>query len=193
MWPYWPLFLVNQQVKPLCIHGQIHNFREYLLDGILFIDEAYSLSKGKGDFGQEAIDILVKRMEDYRDRLVVIVAGYEAEMATFIKSNPGLRSRFNTYIKFENFNSIELLKIFKNLCKKYDYTVDSNTEIKLKKLFDIETKEDRKDFGNGRFVRNLFEKALRNQALRLSQSRDKLSRADLMSILASDVIIKENK
>jgi len=164
------------------------------LDGVLFIDEAYSLSKdSKGDFGQEAIDTLVKRMEDDRDRLVVIVAGYKAEMATFIDSNPGLRSRFNTYINFENFNSTELFKIFKNLCEKNDYTVDNNTEEKLKKLFAIETKEEREDFGNGRFVRNLFEKVLRNQAMRLSQSKGNLSRESLMSILDSDIIFKENQ
>ena len=155
------------------------------LDGVLFIDEAYSLSKGsKGDFGQEAIDTLVKRMEDDRDRLVVIVAGYEAEMDTFIESNPGLRSRFNTYINFENFNSSELLKIFQSLCEKNDYTLDSDTEEKLTKLFEIETKEERDDFGNGRFVRNLFEKVLRNQAMRLSQSKSELSRENLMSILS---------
>ena len=163
------------------------------LNGVLFIDEAYSLNKSsENDFGQEAIDTLVKRMEDDRDRLVVIVAGYSEEMGKFIASNPGLRSRFNNTIHFENFKPKELLEIFKGLCKKNDYTLDSSTDQKLIQLFMHETKKNRTDFGNGRFVRNLFENVLRNQAMRLNTAKQTLSREDLMLLLPADVIQPEH-
>lgn len=159
------------------------------LDGVLFIDEAYSLSKdSENDFGQEAIDTLVKRMEDDRDRLVVIVAGYKEEMDSFIKSNPGLRSRFNTYVQFDNFKADELLEIFQALCIKNDYSLNNESNQRLLNLFENETKSYREDFGNGRFVRNLFEKVLRNQAMRLNVAKDELSREDLMLIKAADII-----
>lgn len=159
------------------------------LDGVLFIDEAYSLSKdSENDFGQEAIDTLVKRMEDDRGRLIVIVAGYGEEMNTFIESNPGLRSRFNTNVHFENFTAPELLEIFQGMCNKNDYTVGKKSQEKLLSIFEIETKDNRDDFGNGRYIRNLFEKVLRNQAMRLNSSKKELSRKDLMQINPADII-----
>ncbi len=160
------------------------------LDGILFIDEAYSLHKGDGkDFGKEAIDTLVKRMEDHRDRLVVIVAGYVDEMEAFIKSNPGLRSRFNTYIDFPNYTPADLSKIFNNLCEVNDYQLGKGVEEKLMKIFDRESKNAGREFGNGRFVRNLFEKILRNQALRLSKFEKDLNKEDLITLQHQDVLI----
>lgn len=158
------------------------------LDGVLFIDEAYSLNKNsENDFGQEAIDTLVKRMEDDRDRLVVIVAGYGAEMDRFIQSNPGLKSRFSTKINFDNFKVDELLEIFKTLCNKNEYILEVDAEQRLIALFKDETKAEREDFGNGRFVRNLFERVLRNQAMRLSHSKDELTRVALMHIQSHDI------
>jgi len=159
------------------------------LDGILFIDEAYSLYKQtENDFGKEAIDTLVKRLEDDRGCLVVIVAGYKREMDDFINSNPGLRSRFNTYINFDDFNGQELMAIFKRLCKNGDYVLELKAETKLLKLFEKEIKKNSDDFGNGRFVRNLFEKILRNQAMRLQSFDSDISKKDLMALFPQDII-----
>jgi len=162
------------------------------LDGILFIDEAYSLNKGsENDFGQEAIDTLVKRMEDDRDRFVLIVAGYEQEMEGFINANPGLRSRFNTFIKFANYDASELLAIFEILCKSNDYTIDKSTREKLERVFKKKIEELTTGFGNGRFVRNLFEQILRNQAFRLSIISRDLSKNDLMEIKPVDIVVDD--
>lgn len=140
------------------------------LDGVLFIDEAYSLAKDGDSFGQEAIDTLLKRMEDDRDRLVVIVAGYTNEMKTFIDSNPGLKSRFNRYIEFEDYSAEEMLTIFKNLVAKQKYTLSEESEKVLLGIFkDVKESEDN-SFGNARGVRNLFEKTLVNQANRIAKN-----------------------
>ena len=139
------------------------------LDGVLFIDEAYSLVQGaKEDFGQEAISTLLKRMEDDRNRIIVILAGYGAEMKTFIDSNPGLQSRFNRYIHFSDYTAKELEKIFLLSAKKNQYTLDDDALVALEDtmVYAIEHKD--KNFGNARFVRNLFEKSIQNQATRLS-------------------------
>jgi stage V sporulation protein K len=159
------------------------------LDGILFIDEAYSLASGdESDFGQEAIDTLVKRMEDHRDRLIVIVAGYPDEMKQFIKSNPGLDSRFNLFIDFKNYSPKELLAIFQIFCEKNEYTTTPESDEKLLAGFAQAIKLQPFDFGNGRFIRNLFEQALRNQALRLSSHHTTLTREILIQIEAADII-----
>ncbi|MGJ8640465.1 MAG: AAA family ATPase [Opitutaceae bacterium] len=161
------------------------------LDGILFIDEAYSLASGdESDFGQEAIDTLVKRMEDHRDRLIVIVAGYPDEMKAFIKSNPGLDSRFNLSIDFKNYDPTELLAIFKIFCDNNEYTTNPESEAKLLEGFAQAIEHQPLDFGNGRFIRNLFEQALRNQALRLSSHHTTLTREALMQIQAADIIFE---
>ena len=140
------------------------------LDGVLFIDEAYALAKDGDSFGQEAIDTLLKRMEDNRDRLVVIVAGYTNEMKTFIDSNPGLKSRFNRYIEFEDYSAEEMLTIFKNLATQQKHTISEDCEKTLLNIFkDVKECEDN-SFGNARGVRNLFEKALINQANRLARN-----------------------
>jgi AAA+ superfamily predicted ATPase len=140
------------------------------LDGVLFIDEAYALvppETGK-DFGQEAIDTLLKRMEDYRDRLVVIVAGYTDEMSVFIEANPGLKSRFNRYFYFDHFKPEELLAIFESMGKKNHFTLTPEArDVLLKRLEALYVKRDR-TFGNGRTVRNLFEKTIEKQANRLA-------------------------
>lgn len=139
------------------------------LDGVLFIDEAYSLvSGGKEDFGKEAIATLIKRMEDDRDRLVVILAGYEEEMEQFIESNPGLRSRFNRYIHFEDYTADELLLIYKSFLEKYDYTIGHDAGQALHRHLENCVSDVKKDFGNARYVRNLFEKTIEAQAVRLA-------------------------
>ena len=135
---------------------------ESALDGVLFIDEAYTLKPidSGNDFGQEAIDMLLKRMEDYRDRLVVIVAGYGGEMTRFIESNPGLKSRFNRYFHFEDYTPQELLLIFNSFCQKHSYRLtEEGREVLLHQLQDLYHQRD-KSFGNGRLVQ--FEAPPRN-------------------------------
>ena len=140
------------------------------LDGVLFIDEAYALSPtdGGSDFGQEAIDVLLKRMEDYRDRLVVIVAGYTDEMSNFIESNPGLKSRFNRYFYFSDYTPEELTAIFNKLCSKSHFTLTPEALTQLQTLFERLYLNRDRTFGNARLVRNLFEKTIERQANRLA-------------------------
>ncbi|MCR5233160.1 MAG: AAA family ATPase [Lachnospiraceae bacterium] len=141
---------------------------ESALDGILFIDEAYTLvSDREGDYGQEAIDTLLKMMEDNRDRLVVIVAGYPDLMEKFISSNPGLRSRFNRYIRFEDYKDDELFEIFLGRCREQDYVVDKSVYKVLKDHIAGLRKEEGENFGNARSVRNYFEQVISNQANRI--------------------------
>ena len=141
------------------------------LDGVLFIDEAYALvpeGGGGQDYGQEAISTLLKRMEDYRDRLVVIIAGYKDEMQRFIDSNPGLQSRFNRYIDFPDYTGGELTDIFKMYMKKNQYTMSKETEAYLKERFNYAVAHKDRNFGNARYARNVFEKSIQAQANRLA-------------------------
>lgn len=142
------------------------------LDGVLFIDEAYSLSEDRDSFGKEAIATLLKRMEDNRDRLVVILAGYTDEMRKFISTNPGLESRFNRYIEFPDYSEEELLKIFMKQIERFEYVIDNDSlEIVKNTIHENFISRDRQ-FGNARFVRNLFERILANQANRLASGSD---------------------
>ena len=127
------------------------------IGGVLFIDEAYSLTSGTmNDFGGEAIEILLKRMEDYRDQLVVIVAGYPEEMEVFIQSNPGLQSRFNRYYEFNHYGVVELLEIFKLHAVKADFVLTQNAEDKLLEILERVHEKRHRSFGNARTMRNLF-------------------------------------
>jgi Holliday junction resolvasome RuvABC ATP-dependent DNA helicase subunit len=138
------------------------------LHGVLFIDEAYSLTKGnKQDFGNEAIEILLKKMEDHRKELVVIVAGYPKEMKEFIASNPGLQSRFNRYFTFDHYKPSELLGIFELFCKKNDFELTEDAQEKLHFIFDKFYEKKNAHFGNARVARNLFEKIIEYQANRI--------------------------
>ncbi|MFN5786126.1 MAG: AAA family ATPase [Flavobacteriia bacterium] len=158
------------------------------LNGILFIDEAYTLSPsdGQDSFGQEAIDTLLKRMEDNRDSLVVIVAGYEEEMQRFIESNPGFKSRFNKYISFDDYKPEELKEIFLSIVKKNKYKASDELVQKIHSRFSELYNSRTKSFGNGRVVRNLFEKIVENQSNRLASVETALTEDDLQTLLAED-------
>jgi hypothetical protein len=141
---------------------------ESALGGILFIDEAYALNVGIGqDYGQEAIEILLKLMEDNRDNLIVVVAGYTDKMNAFLSSNPGLRSRFNKYLSFEDYSPAQLVEIFDLFCKKAGYRIFQPIKENLLRLLSVlyETRDEA--FGNARLARNLFEMTISNQANRL--------------------------
>ncbi len=146
--------------------------------GVLFIDEAYSLSDGSGtqDYGAEAISTLLKRMEDFRSDLVVIVAGYPEPIQLFIQSNPGLRSRFTRYFDFKDFTTIELVQIFKNYCLSHDFKLNEDAEEKLSDMLSLLTDKKHNDFGNARDVRTLFEKCVQLQANRLVKLKSKKER-----------------
>lgn len=142
------------------------------LNGILFIDEAYSLvGENKDDFGKEAVATLIKRMEDDRDKLVLILAGYPNEMKNFIDTNPGFQSRFNRYINFPDYSPEDLFKIFKSICDKLDYKITKEASTKLKNKFATAYANRDKSFGNGRFVRNVFEKSIEKQANRIAKEK----------------------
>ncbi len=159
---------------------------EAALGGVLFIDEAYALNgRAENDFGQEAIDTLLKAMEDHRDDLVVIVAGYDGLMDDFVHSNPGLESRFNRFLHFEDYTPEELLSIFDIQCKKGCYEPEEETR-RLVREFIAEENADSISFGNARGVRNIFERLLVNQANRLA-GMETVSRDDLMKISPRDV------
>lgn len=158
------------------------------LDGVLFIDEAYTLANGgTNDYGPEAIATLLKRMEDDRNRLVVILAGYNKEIETFINSNPGLRSRFNRYIHFEDYTASELYEIFCLQVKKGEYTLTEGASQYLQERLTAIVADKPKDFGNARYVRNLFEKTVETQANRLA-SKTTLTKEDLIQITTDDIM-----
>ena len=157
------------------------------LDGVLFIDEAYSLiGGGESDYGKEAIATLLKRMEDNRDRLIVILAGYTKNMKDFIDSNPGLQSRFNRYIEFPDYSADELLQIFEANMKKYEYHFGEGAKEHLQQYFANEVANKDANFGNGRLVRNVFEKTLERQANRLAKEND-LSEERLSELIIEDL------
>lgn len=161
------------------------------LGGILFIDEAYSLSSGGGqDFGREAIETLLKMMEDHRHELVVVVAGYTAKMDEFLSSNPGLRSRFNKFIHFDDFTKEQLGEIFKSFCKKSDFKLTQVAEEKLASVFDVLTVVRDETFGNARLARNLFEMTVSKQANRIVSlaeiNEETLRTIDVADIPAAD-------
>ncbi len=159
------------------------------MGGVLFIDEAYTLNKGGNDFGQEAIDTLLKEMEDHRDELVVIVAGYDELMEGFISSNPGLNSRFSRKFHFTDYNGTQLYNIFSNMCRKQAYVLTEEARTILKKYFnDFYEKRDA-NFGNARDVRNFFDAVVQRQATRLAPIIDKASEEQLRTILPADLPI----
>jgi len=156
------------------------------LDGILFIDEAYSLAKPGEDFGAEAIETLLKRMEDDRDRLIVIVAGYPEQMRRFIASNPGLQSRFTRYIEFPDYTPGELCRIFSLMCRKNGLVLSPALKEKVLHHFHLLWRQRGPNFGNARLVRNCFEQVITAQANRLA-SRPHLDAQTLSLLEAEDL------
>jgi type VII secretion ATPase EccA len=157
------------------------------LDGVLFIDEAYALARGdtRQDFGPEAIETLLKRMEDHRHRLVVIVAGYPALMRHFLESNPGLQSRFSREISFPDYSGDELVAITEKFASENEYRLDESATATLRAILDNAMRGER--FGNARFARTLFEQSLTAHALRLAERLDEVGPDELSTLTAADV------
>lgn len=157
------------------------------LNGVLFIDEAYSIVGDKDDsFGKEAVSTLIKRMEDDRKNLIVILAGYTAQMNTFIETNPGFKSRFNRYIEFTDYAPGELMAIYASMSKKLEYVLTDKAREKLSRILTLAYTNRDETFGNGRFVRNVFEKSMELQANRIA-GVGKLTKDVLCSIEESDI------
>ena len=158
------------------------------LGGVLFIDEAYALvnQDSATDFGREAIEVLLKNMEDHRDDLIVIVAGYTDLMEKFIHANPGLESRFNKYFYFEDYTAPQLLEIFRSMCTRGGYTLSAEGEGAARKLLDQLYEDRDENFGNARDVRNLFEKAVTRQSDRVALLESP-TREQLMELLPQDI------
>ena len=164
---------------------------EKAMGGVLFIDEAYALNgRSENDFGQEAIDTILKAMEDHRDDLVVIVAGDTDLMDRFIHSNPGLESRFNRFLLFDDYTTDEMVEIFRMQCKKGCYQLTEEAQPLIRDYIAEESADD--SFGNARGVRNLFEHVLVAQNNRLA-TMEKITREDLMTITADDVLRARGK
>ena len=160
------------------------------LDGVLFIDEAYTLAEGgQGDFGQEAINTLLKRMEDDRNRLVVILAGYSNEIQHFIDSNPGLQSRFNRYIHFDDYSYEELLRIFIFNLSKNDFKITRDAFNAVGGIIKDQIANKDFKFGNARYIRNMFETVILKQANRLASSKKNPSKEELMLITVEDIVV----
>jgi AAA+ superfamily predicted ATPase len=158
--------------------------------GVLFIDEAYALAPendGFRDFGYEAIETLLKRMEDARDRFAVVIAGYPAEMNQFLEANPGVKSRFNRYFTFAHFSAAELLVIFEKFAADNGYTIHAAARVKVSELIEAALSHSDQTFGNARYARNLFERILEQQSARVATNATTLSDADLSEIAPEDI------
>lgn len=156
--------------------------------GVLFIDEAYSITENdhSDSYGRECLTELTKALEDYRDDLVVIVAGYTEPMNNFFESNPGLKSRFNTFIEFEDYNSDELMKILEAMCCNEDYILTSFVKDKIQKAICSIVSSKDEQFANGRFIRNIFENMIMNHARRISKLVNP-SKKELQEFLDRDI------
>ncbi len=164
------------------------------LGGVLFIDEAYALANqdNANDFGREAIEVLLKGMEDHRDDLIVIVAGYTDLMANFIHANPGLESRFNKYFYFEDYDGEQLTEIFRSMCRKNGYELDAAADHAAAEAFQVLYERRDENFGNARDVRNVFEAAVACQANRVA-AMEAPEKKDLMSLIVSDLDLEDGQ
>ena len=162
------------------------------LGGVLFIDEAYALAQKDDAFGQESIDTILKAMEDHRDDLVVIVAGYTAPMEKFINSNPGLKSRFNKYIEFPDYTVDELEGIFNMNCKKYDYVVEEDAAFQIREMIKQRKFTKLENFANAREVRNMFEEIITNHARRIA-AMESPTHEDMITLTTYDLVDEEEK
>lgn len=156
--------------------------------GVLFIDEAYSITENdhSDSYGRECLTELTKALEDYRDDLVVIVAGYTTPMKSFFESNPGLKSRFNTFIEFDDYNENELFDILNMMCRKNDYIISENAAIKLKKILLNKVTDKNDNFANGRLARNIYDNLIMAHAKRIVNVNNP-SNLQLMEIVEEDV------
>lgn len=168
------------------------NIINQALNGVLFIDEAYALKRNNSDndYGQEAIDILLKRMEDHRDNLIIIVAGYNDEMEYFINSNPGLKSRFNRYFHFNDYEPLQLTEIYKRLSEKSGFILKEPALKRVNELFEILYAKKDKQFGNARLARNIFEKTFEKHANRTALIAP-ITREILTTIEGEDIPFNE--
>ncbi len=166
---------------------------EKALGGVLFIDEAYALANqdNANDFGREAIEVLLKGMEDHRNDLIVIVAGYTDLMGDFIHANPGLESRFNKYFYFEDYDGAQLTEIFRSVCKKNGYTLDEQTDRAAAEAFQVMYDRRDENFGNARDVRNVFEVAVARQANRVA-AMEAPQKEDLMALTVADLDLEKD-
>jgi len=165
---------------------------EQAMGGILFIDEAYTLTvnKGEGDFGQEAVDTLLKAMEDHRGEFIVIVAGYTELMEQFLSSNPGLKSRFSNFIHFDDYSSEELFEIFEKNLKKQEYKFSVAAAEQARVTMENWVANKPKDFGNARTVRNYMEHAIANHATRIVQIKDAENNKEILATLEAEDLPK---
>lgn len=172
---------------------KVKNVIEKAKGGVLFIDEAYSITENDNtdSYGRECLTELTKALEDSRDDLIVIVAGYTDPMNHFFESNPGLKSRFNYFINFENYSSTELLDILETIARKDDYQIDDKLKEILLNYFNDKLESNLTNFSNGRFVRNLYEDLIMNQAVRIDQSEN-LTSKDLTLLIKEDFSLEEN-
>ncbi len=161
---------------------------EQAIGGVLFIDEAYTLTahKGQNDFGQEAVETILKAMEDYRDELIVIVAGYTELMQEFLETNPGLKSRFNYFIEFPDYTPEELVAILEIMCKKNEYTLSAEAKKKVLALFEERCEDKPDNFANAREVRNMMENAMLNHAGRVTKMAKKARTKKVLSQLEAE-------
>lgn len=166
---------------------KVKNVIEKAKGGVLFIDEAYSITENEqsDSYGRECITELTKALEDYRNDLVVIVAGYSEPMKNFFSSNPGLKSRFNTFIEFEDYNTKELLEILISMCKNNDYDLTEKAKIKLNDFFETELENKKENFSNGRMVRNVYDDLVINHARRVVNIEN-ITKEDLLLITDLD-------
>lgn len=166
---------------------KVKNVIEKAKGGVLFIDEAYSITENEqsDSYGRECITELTKALEDYRNDLVVIVAGYSEPMKNFFSSNPGLKSRFNTFIEFEDYNTKELLEILVSMCKNNDYNLTEKAKIKLNDFFETELENKKENFSNGRMVRNVYDDLVMNHARRVVNIEN-IMKEDLLLITDLD-------
>ena len=164
------------------------------LGGVLFVDEAYALANqdNPNDFGREAIEVLLKGMEDHRDDLIVIVAGYTDLMGDFIHANPGLESRFNKYFYFEDYDGGQLAEIFRSMCERNGYTLDEGTDKAAAEAFQVMYDRRDENFGNARDVRNVFEAAVARQANRVA-AMDAPKKEDLMAFTVADLDLEDGE
>jgi len=165
------------------------------IGGILFIDEAYSLARGgEKDFGKEAIDTLVKAMEDYKNQFVLILAGYQDEMESFLQTNPGLPSRFPIHIEFPDYSVDQLMLIADLMAKERQYVLSPQSEQKLRQHLTQEKQKFAEIFSNARYVRNTLEKSIRHQAVRLLQQQlQTYSKQELMTLRPEDLRLDKKK